>query len=286
MPTPRSRVHLALCSLLPALAAAAGGALGIDIGGANSVVASARRGGIDVLTNEASMRQTPSLVAFSEQQRLLGQSATTEQSRSPENSVAGVKRFVGLCLAAAVALQRPPAANIVAADSDCEPPLFEVQLGGVTRRFSALQILAMLMHQLHRTAQRELHTAAFEGVAIAVPMHFTAERRRAVLDAAEVAGLPGVRLISDGAAVALDYALGRAELPPDTDHNVAFVDAGNDGVQVCIVRFRRGSLQLLAHDYAENAGGAVREHTAPTLPAPSSCLACSPYPIAPLAMRR
>ena len=236
----------------------AGIPLGIDLGGHNSIVATARRGGIDVLVNEASKRQTPSVVAFDERQRLLGQSASTQQARSPSDCVADIKALLGIAsLEAAQLVLRQPSAPLI--DGDGAAPLVEVRLRGEARHFSATQLLAMLLHNLQRTAERETSDAVTE-CTIAVPLYFTAAQRRAVLDAAEIAGLKTCRLISDGAAAALDYALSRADLPVDEDHTVAIVDVGHLGAQVCVVAIRKDSLRILSHAYAPNVGGAVRAH--------------------------
>ena len=234
------------------------GVFGVDLGGANSVVATARRGGVDVLVNEASRRQTPSTVAFDERQRLLGQSAASQQTKSPADCVADLKAIIGLSLDDARLALRSPSPELVAGKAADADPLVEVKLRGKARRFSATQLLAMLLYQLHRCAEREADDALTE-CTIAVPLHFSAAQRRSVLDAAEIAGLKSCRLISDGAAAALDYALGRSDLPTDSDHHVAFVDAGHMGVQVCVVRMRRDSLSVLSHSYAAGAGGAVSD---------------------------
>ena len=80
-----------LAVALWASGACCSGPIGIDVGTANSVVATPRRGGVDVLVNEASRRQTPSLVAFDEDQRLLGQSASSQQISKPEGCVSDPK---------------------------------------------------------------------------------------------------------------------------------------------------------------------------------------------------
>ena len=246
--------HATACWLTLALASASG-PIGIDVGTVNSVTAAPRRGGVDVLVNEASRRQTPSIVAFDEQQRLLGQSATSQCVSSPENSVAEVKSLLGIDADAAEKLVPHPSAALTGGDDD------EVRLAlrvrGAEQRFSATQLFAMLLHKLHRCAEHELGAPPAE-CTLAVPLHYGPARRRAVLDAAAIAGLRSVRLISDGAAVALDYALGRDDLSADKDRHVLFVDAGHSGVQACVVRLRKDSLQLLSHVYAADVGGAVR----------------------------
>ena len=90
--------------------------IGIDIGSANSVISTARRGGVDVLVNEASQRQTPSMVAFNAQRRLLGQSAAAQQTSSPADCVGEIKTLLGLTLAEARRLDPLPAAMLVEAE--------------------------------------------------------------------------------------------------------------------------------------------------------------------------
>ena len=254
------RYHV-LLAMLPFLARSAG-PLGIDVGGANSVVATTRNGGVDVIVNEASRRQTPSLVGFDKQQRLIGQRATTQLTSNPENCVGEIKALLGLSLEKARQLEPKPLASLVdakgASSSLSDLSHVAVRLRGTEQYFSATQLLAMLLFQLQRYAEDELGSSTPD-CTIAVPLHFTSAKRRAVLDAAQIAGLRGARLISDGTAAALDFALGRQDLPADQDHNVAFVDIGYNGMQICVVAIRCNSLRLLSHAFAPGVGGAVSE---------------------------
>ena len=156
--------------------ASASGALGIDVGSANSVVAVTRRGGVDVVANEATKRQTPSVVAFDERRRFMGESASALRSSRPGGCVAGSKALIGCDYS----------------DTGTD----QVDYLGRKRTFSPVQIFAMLLHHLHVTAERE-HGSALPECALAVPAHWGAAQRQAVLDAAEVAGTRCVRLISD-----------------------------------------------------------------------------------------
>ena len=158
--------------------ASASGALGIDVGSANSVVAVTRRGGVDVIANEATKRQTPSVVAFDVQRRFMGESASALCSSRPQGCVSGSKALLGCD------------------DSETGTDQVEVDYLGCKRTFSPVQIFAMLLHHLHATAERE-HGSALPECALAVPAHWGAAQRQAVLDAAEVAGTRCVRLISD-----------------------------------------------------------------------------------------
>merc|ERR1740124_701435 len=220
-------MRLFLHSCFYFVSASASGALGIDVGSANSVVA--------VVANEATKRQTPSVIAFDERRRFMGESASALRSSRPRGCVVGIKALLGC--------------------DDSEAGSDQVDYLGSKRAFSPVQIFAMLLHHLHLTAERE-HGSALPECALAVPAHWGAAQRQAVLDAAEVAGTRCVRLISDGAAAALDYVLGRrGELPTEEDRCVAFVDAGASGVQFCVARMRQDVLQVLSHAHAADAGG-------------------------------
>ena len=170
----RLLLHSWFCLATLVATVSASGALGIDVGSANSVVAVTRRGGVDVVANEATKRQTPSVVAFDERRRFMGESASALRSSRPSGCVAGSKALLG-----------------------CEDTgTDQVDYLGRKRTFSPIQIFAMLLHHLHVTAERE-HGSALPECALAVPAHWGAAQRQAVLDAAEVAGTRCVRLISD-----------------------------------------------------------------------------------------
>ena len=173
------QMRLFLHSCFYFVSASASGALGIDVGSANSVVAVTRRGGVDVVANEATKRQTPSVIAFDERRRFMGESASALRSSRPRGCVVGIKALLGC--------------------DDSEAGSDQVDYLGSKRAFSPVQIFAMLLHHLHLTAERE-HGSALPECALAVPAHWGAAQRQAVLDAAEVAGTRCVRLISDVSA--------------------------------------------------------------------------------------
>ena len=246
----------ALFVLLAASEASAGGALGLDVGGSDSVIALARRGGIDIVANEASRRQTPTVVAFDGRRRWAGEGALPQRTADPPNAVAETKQLLGRSAASARALRPAPTAALVDSDGDgsdaAGDAVVRVEYLGSVRRFSAVQLLAMLLHELVATAEREAGAALAEA-AVAIPAHFGLVERQAVLDAAVVAGVQCVRLLTDGAAVALDYALSRPL--GDETRVVCFVDGGYAGVQVSVARVSQSEVAILAYADAIDAGG-------------------------------
>jgi heat shock protein 4 len=241
---------------VPTARAAGAGAVGLDIGSSNSVVAVARRGGVDVVANEVSHRLTPSLVGFDGQMRKIGESAAVARTSSPGNIIPA-RALIGLTLAMARRLQPAPAPALVSSgDGDCDVAA-AVEYCGERRTFSGVQLLAMLLRHLLDMADRD-HGSAIGEAMIAVPQRFTPAQRRAVMDASELAGTRCLGLVSEGAAAALDYTLARPTLPADADRLVAFVDAGHAGTQACVAAVRRGRVRVLAHTCALGAGGQVR----------------------------
>ncbi|EOD09692.1 hypothetical protein EMIHUDRAFT_50467, partial [Emiliania huxleyi CCMP1516] len=156
--------------------------LGLDVGGSSSVIAVARRGGVDVLVNEATERSTPSLVGFDGRRRRLGLSASATRSRSPEDVIAP-KRLVGP--KSAESLQPRPAVSLKTSGDGSVSA--EVEYCGQRRTFTAVQLFAMLLRHLAATAERD-HGSALREAVIAVPHRYSAEQRQAVLDAARLAG--------------------------------------------------------------------------------------------------
>ncbi|KAL3892558.1 MAG: hypothetical protein SGPRY_015016 [Prymnesium sp.] len=118
----------------------------------------------------------------------------------------------------------------------------------------------MLLHHLHKLAEEE-HGFPLRDCAIAVPLSYDASQRQAVLDAAEIAGLKCQRLVLDGVAVAVDYAVTRRDLPTQSDRVVAFVDVGQSGIQVYLMKIRKASVELVAHGYELGVGGTVGNHS-------------------------
>jgi heat shock protein 4 len=97
--------------------------------------------------------------------------------------------------------------------------------------------------------------AAVHDCCIAIPVYFTDLQRRAVLDAATIAGLHPLRLLHETTATALAYGIYKTDLPETDPLNVAFVDIGHASMQVCIAGFKKGQLKVLAHSFDRSLGG-------------------------------
>lgn len=126
---------------------------------------------------------------------------------------------------------------------------------GEKQTFTATQLTAMYFGKLRDIAANELKTGVTD-IVIAVPGWYTDIQRRAVLDAASIAGLNTLRLINDTTAVALGYGITKSDLPePENPRHVVFVDVGHSSLSVAVVAFAKGQLTVKSTAYDRNLGG-------------------------------
>lgn len=229
--------------------------VGLDIGQYGSKIGAARNRGIDILVNEVSNRATPSLVAFGPRSRVLGESAKTQETSNFRNTVGSFKRLIGRTIDDPdVEVEKKfMNAEIVKVGSTVG---VNVSYLGEQTTFSATQLYAMYLAKLRDTASNELK-AAVNDVSIAVPVWYTEAQRRAVIDAAEIAGLNPLRLINDTTATALGYGITKTDLPAagEPSRNVVFVDIGHSDYTVSIVSFNKGQLVVKGTAFDRHFGG-------------------------------
>ncbi|CAK4032153.1 heat shock hsp88 [Lecanosticta acicola] len=229
--------------------------VGVDLGNQNTVIAVARNKGVDVITNEVSNRATPSLVGFGPKSRYLGEAAKTQEVSNLKNTVGSLTRLAGR------SLQDP---DVQIEQEYVSAPLVEVngQVGaevtylGQKQRFSATQLIAMFLTKTRETASKELRLPVNDMV-LSVPAWYTDAQRRAMLDAAEVAGIKVLRLINETTATALGYGITKLDLPgpEEKPRRVAFIDIGHTNYTCSICEFRKGDLKVVSTAYDRHFGG-------------------------------
>ncbi|CAH1718640.1 unnamed protein product [Chironomus riparius] len=221
--------------------------IGIDFGNESCYVAVAKSGGIETIANDYSLRATPSCVAFTGNNRTLGVAAKNQQVTNMKNTICGFKHLLGRKFKDPVVQQeikhipyrveeRPDGGvGICASYMDEE------------QSFTPEQITAMLFTKLKTDAAVALQAQIYDCV-ITVPSYFTNAERKALLDAAGIAGLNCLRLMNETTSTALSYGFYRQDLPnPDEKpRNVVFVDFGQSAIQVSACAFSKGKLKMLA----------------------------------------
>ncbi|OSS53266.1 hypothetical protein B5807_02575 [Epicoccum nigrum] len=229
--------------------------VGIDMGTLNSVIAVARNRGVDVIANEVSNRATPSLVGFGPKSRYIGEAAKNQEISNLKNTVSSFVRLAGR------AYNDP---DVQVEQDFVSAPLVDIngQVGaevtylGKKEQFTATQITAMYLTRMRATASTELKLPVND-VVLSCPVWYTDAQRRALLDAASIAGLNCLRLINDNTAVALGYGITKLDLPTaeEKPKRVCFVNIGHSNYTATIVEFKKGELAVKSSAWDRHFGG-------------------------------
>ncbi|RWW31596.1 hypothetical protein GW17_00003781 [Ensete ventricosum] len=228
--------------------------VGFDVGNESCIVAVARQRGIDVVLNDESKRETPAVVCFGEKQRFIGTAGATSSTMNPKNSVSQIKRLVGRKFSDPQVQRDIQLVPFKVTEGPDGFPLIHANYLGEQKTFTPTQILAMVLSNLKSIAENNLNAAVID-CCIGVPVYFNDLQRRAVIDAATIAGLRPLRLFHETTATALAYGIYKTDLPENDQLNVAFVDVGHASMQVCIAGYKKGQLKILAHSYDQSLGG-------------------------------
>jgi len=227
--------------------------IGIDIGQQNAVVAIARRGGIDVLSNEVSKRLTASMVGFSGKERKLGEAALSGITSNLKNTVTGVKAVLGKKFHSEDVQKEIDLVGYKMVDVAGKVGI-PVQYNEEEVMLTPERAMSMVFKCMQKIAELDQGTAVTD-VVVAVPTYFTDAERHAMLDAASIAGLNCLRLMNDITAAALSYGIYKTDMPADKPVYVAFVDMGAMDTSVSIVSFVKGKLTVLSTACDRTLGG-------------------------------
>lgn len=228
--------------------------VGFDLGNESCIVAVARQRGIDVVLNDESKRETPAIVCFGEKQRFIGTAGAASSIMNPKNAISQIKRLIGRLFSDPELQRDLQSMPFSVSEGPDGYPLIHVRYLGEARAFTPTQVLGMLLSNLKTIAGNNLNAAVVD-CCIGIPVYFTDLQRRAVLDAAAIAGLHPLRLLHETTATALAYGIYKTDLPENDQFNVAFVDVGHSSMQVCIAGFKKGQLKILAHAFDRSLGG-------------------------------
>eukprot|EP00013_Stygamoeba_regulata_P028637 CAMPEP_0177663784 /NCGR_PEP_ID=MMETSP0447-20121125/20113_1 /TAXON_ID=0 /ORGANISM="Stygamoeba regulata, Strain BSH-02190019" /LENGTH=835 /DNA_ID=CAMNT_0019169649 /DNA_START=17 /DNA_END=2524 /DNA_ORIENTATION=- len=230
--------------------------VGIDFGTLYSQIGVCRRGGVDVIANEVSSRDTTNIVSFGEKERLLGEPAVAQQVLAAKDTIGQFKRLIGRKFSAKAVQQELK--THFSHNKTTELPDgnvgFEVNYQGRRQVFSPTQVAAMMLTKLKRTTETETQNT-LRDVVIAVPGYWTTHQRREFLNATSIPGLNCLRLVNEHTAVAVNYGLFKTDLPEDKPMNVMFVDVGFANTTVSVVAFTKNTLEVKAAEFDSNFGG-------------------------------
>ena len=211
-----------------------GKVIGIDLGTTNSCVAIMDGSQARVIENAEGARTTPSIVAFTEDERLVGQPAKRQAVTNPENTIFAVKRLIG---------RRVTDAE-VQKDKDIVP--YSIVDGGngdawveiLGEKYSPSQISAFTLQKMKETAESYLGEDVTQAV-ITVPAYFNDAQRQATKDAGKIAGLEVLRIINEPTAAALAYGLDKKDTK-----TIAVYDLGGGTFDVTILEIDDGLFEV------------------------------------------
>ena len=196
--------------------------IGIDLGTTNSCVAVMEGGEAVVIPNPEGARTTPSVVAFANGERLVGQVAKRQAVTNPDNTISSIKRKMGQKV--------------------------EVKMGG--KGYQPPEISAMILQKLKSDAEAYLGEPVTQAV-ITVPAYFSDAQRQATKDAGKIAGLNVKRIVNEPTAAALAYGLDKQ----GTDQRILVFDLGGGTFDVSILDLADGVFEVLSTSGDNHLGG-------------------------------
>jgi len=230
--------------------------VGLDIGNFSSYIGVARAGGVEIIANEYSDRLTPTYVTFDKLTRSIGQASKGMEVTHAKNTINNFKRLLGRRFQDSHVQQEKQLNAYSITEGDNGVVNIEVDYLGERKRFTPEQIAGIMFTKLKQITDTELKTKAVDCV-VGVPCFFTDTERRALLDAAQIAGWNCLRLLNETTAVALCYGIYKPDLPEQTEKPrlVAFVDMGYTALQASVVALNKGKLKMVATAFDPSLGG-------------------------------
>jgi molecular chaperone DnaK len=201
--------------------------IGIDLGTTNSCVAVIENGKSKVIENSEGARTTPSIVAYTQDEIIVGASAKRQAVTNPKNTIYASKRLIG----------RKFKEQAVQKDLDLMPyEIYENSNGDAwvraqDKELAPPQISAEVLRKMKQTAEDYLGTTVTQAV-ITVPAYFNDSQRQATKDAGKIAGLEVLRIINEPTAAALAYGVDKDD---KADRKIAVYDLGGGTFDVSII---------------------------------------------------
>ncbi|KAK8120112.1 hsp70-like protein [Apiospora kogelbergensis] len=226
-----------------------GTVIGIDLGTTYSCVGVMQKGKVEILVNDQGNRITPSYVAFTEEERLVGDAAKQQAAGNPYNTIFDVKRFIGRKFEekeVQTDLKHFPYKVV----SKAGKPIIEVTVSGSKKQLTPEEVSAVILGKMKEVAEAYLGKKVTHAV-VTVPAYFNDNQRQATKDAGIIAGLNVLRIVNEPTAAAIAYGLDKT----GGERHIIVYDLGGGTFDVSLLSIDDGIFEVLATAGDTHLGG-------------------------------
>ena len=224
--------------------------IGIDLGTTYSCVGIFKNGRVEIIPNELGSKITPSVVAFTDSEKLVGEAAKNQASVNPSRTIYDVKRLIGRRFSDESVQQDLKFMPYTIQNKDGKPVIF-AEVSGKGSTYIPEQISAMVLTKMKQISEQFLGMEVSNAV-VTVPAYFNDAQRQATKDAGSIAGLNVVRIINEPTAAAIAYGLDKKT----ASSNILVYDLGGGTFDVSILTIDKGHFQVIATSGDTHLGGA------------------------------
>ncbi|CAJ2505200.1 Uu.00g125940.m01.CDS01 [Anthostomella pinea] len=226
-----------------------GTVIGIDLGTTYSCVGVMQNGKVEILVNDQGNRITPSYVAFTEEERLVGDAAKQQAAGNPYNTIYDVKRFIGRKWEEKTLQNDLKHFPYKVIQKDGKPTI-QVDVQGSPKKFTPEEISAVILGKMKEVAESYLGKKVTHAV-VTVPAYFNDNQRQATKDAGVIAGLNVLRIVNEPTAAAIAYGLDKT----NGERHIIVYDLGGGTFDVSLLSIDDGVFEVLATAGDTHLGG-------------------------------
>eukprot|EP00854_Cymbomonas_tetramitiformis_P018813 gene18813-22477_t len=227
-------------------------AIGIDLGTTYSCVGVWQNDRVEIIANDQGNRTTPSYVAFTDSERLIGDAAKNQVAMNPANTIFDAKRLIGRKFSDSAVQSDMKLWPFDVKSGEAEKPMLEVEYKGERKTFSAEEVSSMILVKMKEVAEAFLGKDVNNAV-VTVPAYFNDSQRQATKDAASIAGLNCLRIINEPTAAAIAYGLDKKG--ETGERNILIFDLGGGTFDVSLLTIEEGIFEVKATAGDTHLGG-------------------------------
>ena len=228
-----------------------GPVIGIDLGTTYSCVGIFKNGRVEIIPNELGNRITPSIVAFTDEEKLVGEAAKNQAAINPTRTIYSIKRLIGRKFNDKEVQHDKKLLPYEIVNKDGKPYV-QVTVGGSNKQYSPEEISAMILVKMKNIAENYLGTEVKNAV-ITVPAYFNDSQRQSTKDAGMIAGLNVLRIINEPTAAAIAYGLDKQS--DKTEKNILVFDLGGGTFDVSLLTIDSGVFEVIQTNGDTHLGG-------------------------------